>query len=74
MLEVPKKLVIAATNQLVYYLIVKVSYARLLLITKLMFMGIEFEVLKEASCTYNGSVKPRKETKPSYHISRQPKN
>ncbi len=31
MLEVPEKLVIATTNPLVYYLIVKVSYARLLL-------------------------------------------
>lgn len=30
-LEVPKKLIIAATNPLVCYLIVEVSYARLLL-------------------------------------------
>lgn len=43
-LKVPKKLIITATNPLLYYLIVEVSYARLLLITKLMLKAIDFEV------------------------------
>lgn len=43
-LEISKKLIIAATNPLVGYLIVKVSYARSLLIIKLIFIGIEFDV------------------------------
>lgn len=60
-LEVPEKLVIAA---LVCYLIVEVSYARPLLITKLIFISIKFEVPGEASCTYDGSAKPGRETKP----------
>lgn len=62
-LKVPKKLVIAVTNPLVFYLIVEVSYVRLLLITKLMFMGIKFEIFGKASYTYNGSAKPGREIK-----------
>ena len=62
-LKVPEKLVIAATNPLVCYLIVEVSYARALLIIKLMFIGIEFKVSKEVSCIYNGSAKPERETR-----------
>ena len=61
-LKVPDKLVIVATNPLICYLIVKISYKRQLLITKLIFIGMEFEVFKEISCTYNGSAKPGKET------------
>ncbi len=64
-LEVPEKLLITATNPLICYFIVKVSYARPLLITKLMFIGIEFEVPREASCTYDGPTKPGRETRPS---------
>lgn len=64
-LEVLKKLVITAINSLVYYLIVKVSYARLLLITKLIFIGIEFESPGEASYTYDGPAKLGKKTRPS---------
>ncbi len=73
-LEVPEKLVIAGTNPLVCYLIVKVNYARPLLITKLMFIGIEFEVFGEASCSYDGPAKPERETRPSQRIPRRPKN
>lgn len=43
-LEVPKKFVIVAINLLVFYLIVEMSYAKSLLITKLMFISIEFEL------------------------------
>lgn len=64
-LEVLEKLVIAVTNLLMYYLIVKVSYTRSLLITKLMLIGIKFEVPGEASCTYDNPAKPEKETRPN---------
>lgn len=74
MLKVPEKLIIVATNPLVCYLIVKVSYTRPLLITKLMFIGLEFEVSGEASCTYNGLAKPRRETRLSQCISKRPEN
>lgn len=57
-LEMLEKLVIEATNPLIYYLIVEVSYEKSLLITKRMFISIEFEVPGEASCTYNGLAKP----------------
>ena len=73
-LQVPEKLVIAATNPLVCYLIVEVSYARALLIIELMFIGIEFEVPGEASYTYDGPVKPGRETRPSERIPGRPKN
>ena len=63
-LKVPKKLIIMATNLLVCYLIVKVSYAKALLITKLIFIGIEFKVFRKASCTYDNSAKPGRETRP----------
>lgn len=62
-LEVLEKLVIAVTNLLIYYLIVKVSYTKPLLITKLMFISIKFEVPGEASCTYDNSAKPEKKTR-----------
>lgn len=65
MLKVPKKLVIAITNPLVCYLIVKVNYIRPLLIIKLIFISIEFKVFKEVSYTYDGLAKPKRETKSS---------
>ncbi len=64
-LEVPEKLVIAATNPLVYYLIVKISYTRPLLNAKRIFIGIEFKVSGKASCSYDGPAKPGRETRPS---------
>ncbi len=64
-LKVSEKLVIAATNPLMCYLIIQVNYAKLLLITKLMFIGIEFEFPREASYTYDGPAKPRREIRPS---------
>lgn len=53
------------TNLLIYYLIVKVNYAKLFLITMLIFISIEFEIFKKVSCTYNGLVKSQKKIKPS---------
>lgn len=64
-LEVSEKLLIAVTNPLVCYLIVEVSYAGLLLITKLIFIDIEFEVSREVSYTYDDSAKLEKEIRPS---------
>lgn len=64
-LEVPRKLVIMIKNPLVCYLIIEVNYARRLLIIKLMIIGIEFEHSGKASCIYDGSTKPERETKPS---------
>lgn len=64
-LEIPEKLVIAATNPLMCYLIVKISYARPLLIIKLIFISIKFQVSQEVSCTNDGPAKPRRETRSS---------
>ena len=64
-LEVAKKFVIVVTNLLLCYLIVKVSYAKALFITKLMFISIRFEVFKKTSCTYDGLAKSRRERRPS---------
>lgn len=64
-LEVPAKLVMIVTYLLVYYIIDKVSYARLLLITKQMFISIEFEGFGKANYTYKDSVKSRREIRPS---------
>lgn len=52
--EIPKILIIIATNPLVCYLIVKVSYTKLLLITKLIFIDIKFEIPGKAGPTYDG--------------------
>ncbi len=60
-----EKLVIVATNLLVYHLIVEVSYTRLLLVIKSIFIGIEFEISIKANGTYNGPAKPGRETRPS---------
>lgn len=64
-LDVPKILVMIAINPLVCYLIVKVSYTRLLLITKLIFIDIKFEDPGKASCTYDGQAKSERETRSS---------
>lgn len=70
----PEKLVIAAINLLVYYLIVKMSYIKQLLIIKLIFINIKFNISKKVSCTYNSVAKPRKKTKSSYQILKRLKN
>ena len=57
-----------ATNLLICYLIVKVSYIRLMLITKLIFINIKFEIPGKISSTYDGSTKPGKKTKSSQYI------
>lgn len=52
-LELREKFVIAVINPLVYYLIIEVSYIKLLLITKLIFINIKLIVPRKISYTYN---------------------
>ena len=72
--EVPEKLVIAATNPLVCYLIVEVSYADLLLITKLIVLGIEFKVPGKTSFASDGKAKFGGKTRPGQRVPRWPKH
>lgn len=58
MLKISEKLLIAMTNPLVCYLIVQISYIRPLIITKLIFISIEFEVPRKASYIYDGLANP----------------
>ena len=48
-----------------YYLIIEVSYIRPLLVTKLIFIGIKFEISKETSCNYDSLAKPREKIRSS---------
>lgn len=52
-LKVLKKLVIAVTNPFICYLIAEVNYVKLLPITKLILIGIKFEIPREVSYTYD---------------------
>lgn len=59
----PEKVVITIINLLLYYSIINISYIKLLLIPKLMFIDIEFKLLKEVNYTYDNLVKFEKKTK-----------
>lgn len=72
--EVLEKLVIPVTNPLVYYLIVEVSYADPLLITKLIVLGVEFKVPGEVSFASDGTAKPTGKIKPNQCVPKQSKN
>lgn len=72
--EVSKKLVIAATNPLVCYLIVKIIFVNSLLITKLIVFGNEFKVFGEISFASDGTAKPKEKTKSGQYVPRQHKN
>lgn len=65
---------IATTNPLVCYLIIKISYVNLLLITKLIVLGIEFNVFEETSFASDGIAKFGRETRPSQCIPKRLKN
>ena len=65
LLKILKKLIIMAINPLVCYLIKNMNYVKLWLIIKLMFIAIEFEIIVKASCTYDGTAKPRRKIRPS---------
>lgn len=69
-MEVPEKLVIAATNPLVCYLIVEVDYADPFLVSKLIVLGIKFEVPGETGFTNDSPAKPGRQTKPGQRVSR----
>lgn len=60
MLEI---LLIAITNFLVFYLIMKVNYVRWFFITKLMFISFDFKIFENACCIYDGSVVSRWKTR-----------
>lgn len=62
MLEAPEKLVSTTTNPLIYHLIVKVSYAGSLLITTIIFIGIEFKLFKKANSIDDDSANLGKKT------------
>lgn len=53
------------TNLLVYYLIIKVIYIKLLLIIRLIFINIEFVIFIKANYIYDSSAKSKKEIKPN---------
>lgn len=59
-MEVLEKLVIAATNLLVCYLIVKIDYTNSFLVSKLIILGIKFEVFKESGFVNDSLVKPKR--------------
>lgn len=58
--KILKKLVILATNLLIYYFIVKVGYNNQLLIIKLIVLDIEFEVFGKISFANNNLTKLEK--------------
>lgn len=73
-LEMSEKLVIAETNPLACYLVVKINYADFLLIIKLIILGDEFKLFREISFDYDSTAKPRRKIKPSQCVPRQSKN
>ena len=72
--EVSEKLVIAAMNLLVYYLIIKVDYADPFLVSKLIVLGIKFEVFGEAGFANESRAKPGRQTRLGQCVLRRPKN
>lgn len=58
-----KKLVIIIINPLINYLIVKITYANFLLISRLIVLGIEFKVIKKTSFISNRITKPGEKNK-----------
>lgn len=69
-MEVPEKLVIAATNPLVCYLIVEVDYADPFLVSKLIVLGIKFEVPGETGFANDSPAKPGRQTRPGQRVPR----
>ena len=73
-IKVPEKLVIAVTNPLVCYLIVKVDYADLFLVSKLIVLGIKFEVPKKTGFANDSLANPGRQTRPGQRVPKWPKN
>lgn len=55
--EVTNKLIIAATTLLVCYLIVEVDYADSFLVSKLIILGIKFEIPRETNFANDSQAK-----------------
>lgn len=72
--EVPEKLVIAATNPLVCYLIVEVGNTEPLLITKLIVLGIECEIPGNTGIINDGATKLGGKRGPCQHIRTRPED
>lgn len=72
--EVPEKLVIAATNPLVCYLIVEVGNTEPLLITKLIVLGIECEIPGNTGIINDGATKLGGKRGPCQRIPRRPED
>lgn len=72
--EVPEKLVIAATNPLVCYLIVEVGNTEPLLITKLIVLGIECEIPGNTGIINDGATKLGEKRGPCQRIRRRPED
>lgn len=65
MAKIPEKLVIAAKNPLICYLIVKIDYANPFLVNKLIILSIKIKVFRKTSFANDSLVKPRRQTKPN---------
>lgn len=59
---------------LVYYLIVKISYAKLLFLIKLIIVIIKFKVSKETNFINDDIIKFGKKTRPDQYILNWSKN
>lgn len=73
-MEMPEKFVIAMTNPLICYLIAKIDYTILFMVSKLIILGIKFEVLGETNFANNSPAKPGRQTKLDQYVSCQSKN
>lgn len=65
-----KKFIIIITNLLISYLIFKVDYINLFLVSKLIIFNIKFEVLKETSFANNSLAKFEKQITLYQHVSK----
>lgn len=68
MLEKSEKFRIAIIYLVVNYQTFKLSYTKLLLITKLMFMNIKFQTSRNPNCNYDSLAKLKRKSRSSYYI------
>lgn len=69
--EMPKKLVIIATNLIICYLIIKISNNKSVLITRLISLGIRYQIFFNTNSFDNSLIKLKREIIYSKCISRQ---
>lgn len=70
MIKVLKKLIIAATNLLIYYLIFEIDYNNFFLVSKLIVLGIKFKIFDKIEFINNGSAKPGRQIRPGQCVPR----